>query len=468
MLSFVTEFPVDAARTPDEFIRAVSGWLLASPHSALTASDLENLGREGAWTVSKTNERVESLRGGREGYECASIRYKKADGELEWTTTVTFSRGRDAWVAVRIFCESIHPAVRLPPAKKPLIVKVLMEQLGGGDDGELQVQPGPLTLTNFDVDKAARLMLDGSGCRLPIVYVSSTFRDTHILDPVRLARAVAGMAHVVVEPNRAFSVRLKLEANSQNVYGGAVGVYWPDGGGRRSFFMGRGMAFERPEEMQEAICGELTAALANRRPLFRCTWASAQELVSRDTFERLKNSGSVELDEYIATFDRELASKQEELDDAEREIARLKAELRIHEARAPQSAGISLATGQEVDLLPGEIRGVVLDALSDALGRITTDSRRSHVIQAVLKSTQNDSEAAMLREQVKDLLRGYESMDQKTRRGLERLGFVLTEEGKHHKLVFQGDDRYTFVLPKSGSDQRGGLNAAGDIGRLLF
>ncbi|GMU46359.1 MAG: hypothetical protein AMXMBFR26_11410 [Porticoccaceae bacterium] len=54
------------------------------------------------------------------------------------------------------------------------------------------------------------------------------------------------------------------------------------------------------------------------------------------------------------------------------------------------------------------------------------------------------------------------------RRGLEEMGFSITEEGKHYKLTFQDDDRYTFTLPKSGSDHRGGLNAASDIGRLLF
>ena len=59
-------------------------------------------------------------------------------------------------------------------------------------------------------------------------------------------------------------------------------------------------------------------------------------------------------------------------------------------------------------------------------------------------------------------------MEARTRRGLEEMGFSISDDGKHYKLVFQGDDRYTFTLAKSGSDHRGGLNAAGDIARLLF
>ena len=69
---------------------------------------------------------------------------------------------------------------------------------------------------------------------------------------------------------------------------------------------------------------------------------------------------------------------------------------------------------------------------------------------------------------MKNLLRGYRSMDAKTKNGLIEMGFDVAEDGKHYKLTFMGDDRYTFTLPKSGSDHRGGLNAASDISRLLF
>jgi hypothetical protein len=59
-------------------------------------------------------------------------------------------------------------------------------------------------------------------------------------------------------------------------------------------------------------------------------------------------------------------------------------------------------------------------------------------------------------------------MDKKTRKGLEDIGFSITEEGKHFKLTFRDDDRYVFALPKSGGDVRGGLNAASDISKRLF
>lgn len=468
MLSFAAEFPVHSARSVEDFLSAIRLWVSGSPHTALNAPELQQLGSEGSWELSKGNESLQSLRAAREGYECASIRYARTDAGLQWSTSVTFSKARDSCVAVRVFCDSIHPAVQLPPAKKPVIVRVLLRELGGGDDGDLQVSSSPTLLKNVDVDLAARLLGAGSGCRLPIVYVSANYRGGYALDPARLSNDLAGMAHVVVEPNRPFSLRLKIDANSENVYGGAIGIYWPDGGGRRAFFIGRGMAYETAGEIAAAIIEEVRTALTNRRPLSRCTWGFAQELVSRNTLDQLKSSGSHKVEEYIETFDAEMASKVEELEDAEREIARLKAELRIYEARSARSSGITLSTGEEQDLFPNEITGVVLDALRGAAASVTKDSRRDHILQSVIGSNSLNSEAGSRRDLLKELLRGHESLTQKTRKGLEGLGFTVLEEGKHLKLLYQGDDRYTFSLPKSGSDHRGGLNAAGDIGRLLY
>ncbi|MHB1799831.1 MAG: hypothetical protein ACYCUI_16295 [Vulcanimicrobiaceae bacterium] len=467
MLSFATEFPVASDKTAETFLQAVRDWVLGSPHTRFTENDVTGIGSWGQWSASKGNETVFTLRATRGDADSASARYKRTDDGLEWTTTITFSRtDRDAWVAIRVFCESTHPAARLPPAKKPVLVRTLLQALGGGQDGELQVGTSAHALANTEIDRAARIMVGDAKCRLPVIYVSSTFHGGHVLDTSRLASDLAGMAHVVVEPNRPFSLRLKLDANSENVYGGSVGIYWPDGGGRRSFFIGKG--YETAGDLAKAIFEEVRTALTNRRPLERSTWASTQEMVSRQTFDDLKATGSGQVDKYIEAFDKELSSKDEKLADAEREISRLKAELRIYESRLPSSSGTTLKTGREQDLYPNEIAAVIIYALKDYQGRVPADSRRSHILSALLAANTLDGDSEAFRERLKELLRGFTSLDQKTRRGLEELGFELSEDGKHYKIKFQGDDRYTFTLPKSGSDHRGGLNAAADIGRLLF
>jgi len=381
---------------------------------------------------------------------------------------VVFSKQHDSsWVGVRVYCESTHPAAILPPAKKPIVVQKIIDRLGGARDGSLDVTGTPLFLDGHEVDRAAALIRGQSDCRLPVVYVSAPFSGRHAAVGTSLAKALSGMAHVVIEPDRPFSVRLKLAVNSENVYGGTIGIYWPDGGGRRSFYVGH--AYENAEELHEAVVEEVRLALTNRRPLDRCTPAFVQSLVSRSTFEALRAQGSQEIDKYVAEFDRELDAKDSQLLSANREIDRLRAELRKYEARLSVEDGLQVNVGAEQDLYAGESIGFLMDAVKDACDRMAKDSRRRHVLSSVLQANPEPEGKNKFRDTLKELLRGYTSMEPKVRKGLEDLGFSISEEGKHIKLVFQGDDRYTFTLPKSGGDsKRGGLNAAGDIARLLF
>lgn len=468
MLAFATEFPIERTRTTTDFFSAVQSWVLRSPHTGLTEADLAGLPTSGEWSGGRGNESIGSVQVVGSTSESAAIRYGRRDDGLEWLTTVVFSRtGADSWVGIRVSCESTHPAVRLPAAKKPILVRVLLDALGGSSDGTLRVSDTPLRLENTDIDIAARLIAGDSGCRLPIVFVSAAFNGGYIVDVDRLARDLAGMAHVVVEPNRHFSLRLKIEVESENVYGGTIGVYWPDGGGRRSFFIRT--RFESSEAVSRALFDEIRTALTNRRAFDRCTRAFVKELASRNEIEKLKTSGSQEVEKYVQTFDIELAAKEERLKDAEAEIARLHTERRIYEARLAAGTGAVLRASGEQDLYPNEVLGIIIDALADARTRVAPDSRRQHVLDAVLQANPAPSnEAATLRERLKQALRASRSLDAKTRRELEAIGFTITEEGKHYKLLFQGDDRYTFPLAKSGSDHRGGLNAVSDIGRLLF
>ncbi len=466
MLSFATEFPVDATRTSVDFLAAVREWLLGSPHTAFEASDLSEIESKDEFSAKKSNELIETLKYQATGSDMAAIRYTKLDRGLEWVSTIVFSRGQPSWIGIRTSCESQHPAAKLPIARKPVFVQTFLTRLGGGADGEIKVQAIPLRLANSDIPLAARCVSGRAGCRLPLVYVSARFQGGHIVNVDSLAEALAGMAHVLVEPNRSFSVRLMSEVNSQNVYGGAIGVYWPEGGGRRSFFLHH--ESESPSEMERAVVEEVRSALVNRRPLARVTWAAVQELISRRTFAALRDQGSTEVQRYVDEFDKELKSKQEELEDAEREIARLEAEVRKYQAQSPMQSGLVLQTAPEQDLYAGELLGVVRDAIADAVTRVTEDSRRQHILNSIVSANPPTGEAEAMRNRLKSLLRDFRSMDAKVRSALQDMGFEISEEGKHDKIVFQGDDRYTFTMPKSGSDHRGGLNLAGDISRLLL
>jgi hypothetical protein len=467
MLSFATEFPVSTQHQARAFLDAIADWITGSPHTRFDVNDLVKFFDVGEWTTKKGNESIQKLFVENETESAAAVRWTLVAGEIEWDTRVVYSKNEtDAWVSVRTSRESTRPATRLPPAKKPIVVKTLMNALGGAMDGALSVSHRPRFLKNGEIDLAASLIVGKAGCRLPVVYVSADFSGRSLVDVREMAKDLSGVAHVVVEPNRPFSRRLQMEVDSENVYGGTIGVYWPDGGGRRSFFLGR--EFESSLEIMRAVIDEIRVALMNRRPLVRCTWSSVQEKESKATLKLLQASGSIEVEKYVEVFDAELKAKNEQISDAESEIARLKAEIRKFENQTSLGSGIALKTGNEHDLFPNEILEIVVDALVDASDRVQKDSRREHVLQSLLKATSRPDTAKKNKDALKEALRGYTALDRKTRKVLEDLGFSITEEGKHYKIVFQGDDRYTFTLSKSGSDHRGGLNAASDISKRLF
>jgi hypothetical protein len=467
MLSFSTEFPVTGDCTADDFLEVIKSWTIDSPHTKFAVDDLAVLSAEGEQTVKKGDERIHCVKVLSEEEQLVAIQRTNSEEHIDWVTTIVFSgRKIDNWVGVRTDRESNRPAAVLPPAKKPIIVRNLLDRFGGAPDGTLPITREPFFLRDDDIVLASRLITGVSDCYLPIVYVSSSFVGSYIVDLNSLASDLSGLAHVVVEPNRPFSRRLQIEVDSENVYGGTVGIYWPDGGGRRSFFIGE--QFENSSDIKRAIVDEIRLALMNRRPLPRCTWAAALEALSKTRFNELKLSGSRDLDEYVGVFDAEIKAKDGRLADAENEIARLRAEVRKYETRSAAGTELPLRTGGEQDLYAGEISEIVRDAIEDAAGRVQKDSRREHVLRAVIAATSADDVAKSKRDDLKSLLREYRTMDRRTRKGLEDLGFSIQEDGKHFKLIFGDDDRYTFALPKSGSDRRGGLNAASDISKRLF
>ncbi|MYN30232.1 hypothetical protein [Duganella levis] len=461
MQSFSTEFPVQENISGGEFLSAVKDWIVGSRYTYLKASDLEQIGSAGESKVTVESDTVEILRVDTDDTESIAVSYHKRDDNCDWISTIVFSGTPSSnWVSVRVMCEPHLPTAKLPEAKKPVVMQILLSKLGGGTDGKVQVTDKAVMLSESQVELAASYILGTNGAYLPIVYISAPFRGKAEFNFDALAKQLAGMAHVVVEPSRAFSIRLKDIVHAQNVYGGAVGVYWSEGGGSRKFLEGRNIS--------ESIFHEIRLALNNRRPLIRCTWNSVKEIQSRKILNELRDAGSTDVQNYIDAFDAELNAKNAALTDAEKEIHRLSAEIRRLEARSSAESGMMLELGQEQDYFENEIKDIVLDALTHAVGSVTIDSRRQHVLNAILNANSIAQGAQTIRERLKASLRDYRSLDSKTEKELEACGFSISDTGKHFKLTWMDDDRYTFTLAKTASDHRTGLNSALDIGRLFL
>lgn len=467
MLSFSTEFPVPDDVTSSNFNNAVQEWILGSRYTKFSSESLCGLGLGESWEAVEDEETIESISETTADSNSTAVVYRKSDTDFEWITSIVFcAQPSSAWISVRVECEPLHPTPKVLTAKKPVLIRTLLSALGGGSDGCLQIIDSPVVFAPSEIELATRCILGRTDAYLPIVYISAPFNGRYLVDPHDLATSLYGMAHVVVEPDRSFSVGVMAEVQRKNVYGGTIGLYWPEGGGRRSFFSREGL--ESPDAIKLAIFEEIRLSSINRRPLIRCTLAAVKELKSRRMINSLKDAGSAEVKSYVDAFESELSAKTAALDAAETEISRLKAEIRRCEAHDGYNSGLVLGTGTERDFYEDEILDTVLDALETGVSRVTEDGRRQHILKAIIAANPISAARAQNRDKIKALLRDYQSMDSKTKRELEEIGFAISDGGKHYKLTYQRDSRYTFTLAKSGSDYRGGMNAAGDLCRLLF
>ena len=470
MLMFATEIPVSREKTIADLLHVCKQWVSGSPHTTLS-NNWEGMESSDDWAISTNDESVYVSKCIKDDLSVGGLRYiKRESGGLEWTTEVVGSKdSRGFWVSIRVFCESATPSIRLPLPRKPYIIRQLLESLGGGKDGEIEVTDKPLLLENIDIQFAGSLLLGKAGNRLPVVYVSVLPNKSPLIDAERLARWLSGMAHIVVEPNRAFSLRLMLEVRRQNVYGGAVGIYWPEGARRKAYFLGE--QYQLSRDIEEAISEEIRVSLANRRSFPKCSWAYLRETLSKRAYQRLKDEGSTEISEYIEAFDAEIKAKDMQLQESEKEINRLEAALRYQDVKyANQEEGLVLTVGKERDFFAGEMRRIVLVALSDASRNVRANGRRKHILDDLLNANKEKgkSEAEKLEAEIKSLFKTYRDMDARCRNALLQLGFDVTEDGKHYKAVYQGDNRYTFSIPKTSSEHRAGKNLASDITNKLL
>nr|USU30360.1 hypothetical protein NG677_13270 [Methylobacterium sp. OTU13CASTA1] len=467
MLTFATEFPINHKSTGRDFISAIKQWILGSPHTKFVEEDFIRASEDDEFTISRGNQSFRSIHVCMDGEEFAAINHVTTDNNIDWNLEAVFNHsGFDAWIAIRVSRESESPVKALPSAKKPVLVRVLLEALGGGNDGDLAVKAQPHFLLNDQIEIPSNIILGQQSNRLPIVYVSCGFRGKHDINVESFASDISGMAHILVEPNRAFSYRLQLATSSRNAFGGTIGIYWPDATGRKSFFNIRDYSDKR--SLKESIITTLRHSLLNRRPLHNCTWSAVQELFSKHTLTKLRAAGSQNVDEYISAFDRDIKAKDQQIASADKEIERLKLEIKKYESLPYNSGAIQLNVSNEQQFTESEFNDLIIDILSESSKNSDIDSRKSHLIVDIINSNSKNGKNQTKKDRIKSLLGGYTKMNAGIRRELDDLGFTVTDDGKHYKATYQDDPRYTFSVSKSGSDNRSGLNLASDITKKIF
>lgn len=469
MITFSTVFPLNRDATVGKIAELAKQWLAGSPHTNLDKLLPASVAEQDDWEFGDADENVKAHKVILEELVLFGLRYVKNESSgMRWVTEFQFASSPEGnLVAVTVHVDSELTALSLPPARKPYIVRQLVQEFGGGKDGDLYVTEQPYYLKASEIEFASAIITGDCGNALPIVYLSAFAQDRKSVDPVRLAHWLSGIAHVVVEPDREFSFRLAIEVNHRNTYGGAVGIYWPDRDAH-SLILPRDYDFD-----PKAIAGEVSKIIRDRAVRLRIprnlTWANLQETRAKIQLARLRQEGSHNLEEYIKNFDQELQAKEQSLKDAEAEIRRLESEVHGLRSRSkPVQGSPVLVRGTESDLYEDECLCFIIDALRIAADNAPGNSRRHHVLASIIAANPVQDYASDYAEAIKRLLSNYRSLESPMSHELEEMGFEISSDGKHHKLKFRGDGRYQVSMPKTSSDHRAGKNLVSEINRLLF
>jgi hypothetical protein len=467
MLVWATEFLVARGSHCGDVLSVAKGTLATSPHSTWKT---DSFGTDPSNEIVRheVDDQVVSIACvDSESGHWAGLQHRWVEkNEREWTTEIVgYEEGDHVLVSVRLDCNLLRPGLSLPVPKKPYVVRRILEDLGGGDDAGFEVTDTPHHLGEAEVEDAARIVRGVSGVRLPVVYVSAGKARRPFVNVDELARWLGGMAHVVVEPSRYFSFALARNARHMNAYGGAVSIHWPSNVARQTRYLP--MSFSGAEAMQREIAERVRAALTLIRPVSKCTFSHIQELVSRTKIEALKAEGSTAVGQYISAFDIELSVKEEKIRDLERELSRVRAELRRYDQSLDQERGV-LRLGKEREFYPGELRDALVFALGHGKSGLFAGGRRADLIEDILTANRPGETADEFEAEIKDAFSQSGDLGAEQRRTLEDLGFTIEEAGKHYKAVYQGDDRYTFTISKTSSDHRAGKNLASTILKKLL
>lgn len=466
MLTFNTQFPIDNSNKTEDLLDVIKQWLIGSPHSKLPKGEVEKLTTAHDNQLSVQNESIDIISHKKETHQLIGAKHTITQDSIRWTTEISGSKKEYSfWVSIQVSCDNSVPTHKIPNTKKPHIVKLIIDQLGGGADGELEVSRTPHELNSKQFRVAKEIINGESSNLMPVVYVSADDTESSAINTEELAYHLSGMAHVVVEPNREFSFDLRHETNQKNAYGGAVAIYWPEGLGRYLFLpWGK---YENPKHIEKESKQVIRSALLSMRPLKDCNWQYITEQKTRFAIETLKSSGSTEINDYISLFDTEIQSLREEISKLERENLRLKSQA-FSRTDKQQEDSISIPS-TEKDLYHGEHQDITIEAFESLLEKTPEKhKRRRDVISGVLKSNKKTGKRQELTRTIKSILSQYQKMDERTRKSLERLGFEIISEDNHYKISFNGDHRYHIPIAKTPSDFRSGKNTASDLCGVLF
>lgn len=451
--------------TPAVFLSLVAEWNQKSPHDENIVSGFEWNG-EHTYKFGTEDLWIESVEYKEKNIIAVRYEKKEADGTV-WDTDyiADFTKKKIAVQLDRSYTEGA--SMENLQFSTPYFVKMLIDGKYIEDDSGISMDIKPVFICSSNIGLLADVVNGKKEYQYPIVYVSKTEMGDLPVDVGKLCYDLKGVAHVFQEDSRLLDSKIRSACHSSNEYNGGIGIYFPRRGKHRRFlYHGKSnYDFRQMENVRKTVLEY--ANIQKNDSLF--TWHGVNAVLMKD----YRSSTEKEMTDAYKDMEK-LMQENERLTEKLRSlgltIESLKAENRgLHEKLQKMERAPLVYSGDETDLFEGEIHDLVMDILVEELRRGTNkNSRREHVLKDLLENNEYQHLLEKKREKIQKIFRNYTRMTASLRQEIRDLGFDITEDGKHYKLVYCGDERYWTTIAKTGSDYREGKNIAATIVREML
>ncbi len=503
MLLFSTMMDINEKMTREKFFELIEEWNEGQyyeenriPGFKWEGQFGEKIGSERLWLSVE------------EYQSSVAVRFEKRnpDGAV-WDTDYVMNF-RNMKMAIRLERSYTEDALTVDGQfSAPYFITLLIDKGYLKRDNGLELRRGATRINGENIALLADVVTGKARYRLPVVYVSRTFENEDPVDVDAMAKKLRGMAHVFAQEDLSLNKEIQSACGGKNEYKGSIGIYFPNtgagGAGHKKLKYRRDVGPD-PMLMEKVIQSVLLYGNSQMAdPLF--TWQGVRNALLLVSLEKQREARSL-LEKSYSSAEEELRNMREGLDQEERRIAekaRLEARseanallemydeeerklrdkieelTRANESLVSENDGLRqklqstdgiplLTRGEEDDFYAGEVKDLVLLTLSEAVNTIPAGARRRDVVVDIINSNDYRHLTEENAASIKRLLKTYSGMSSKVRQELESRGFVITEDGKHYKVTYNGDPRYTMTMSKTPSDVKTGQNVTGTINRIVY
>jgi len=477
MVQFSTEFPVKKFENRSQFVALVWCWL-----GGMKASTILKTGRQSeldatnAFIKAGNGEelRVREIRDG-DDFSAIGFRHDIPDNEGRlWRTEAVVRRGAAVGqdlLRIRTRCIAIVPDASLEVPKKPYLIKSLLQDDLGGDDGLLSIRKTPLWLTDRqdDRDLARLAVMGGASTYLPVVYISAIstsawpLSENHI---EQLAFELGGVAHVIVEPDRDFSFSLRDASDGQNAYGGAVGIHVPGRGMVARYLLGWNL--ETPRALAQQV-QKVALQWRTHMPAQGWEWDQLQEHALRQQRHTIRNTRDNAA--MVELYEDEIKNLEEKVDRLKEELVESQNCIPTNEFESGQGLD-ALADLLGPELYEGEIVDRLRGAAVLALRRAEAESMDGRTQMMLRRLIEHRPYSPGLQELKQDIKRSTKDLG----RIVDEVPALLNRHGYQHKsdkthIRLEAKDGYyglaSLTVVKTPSDHRAGKNTAKQIRQAM-